>query len=71
LGGARPKALLTSDHTKYIAKFSMTGDIHNVVKAEFVAMRLASLAGLNVSPVRIEKALGRTCCLSTASTASA
>jgi serine/threonine-protein kinase HipA len=59
LGGARPKALLTSDHTKYIAKFSMTGDIYNVVKAEFVAMRLASLAGLNVSPVRIEKALGK------------
>jgi serine/threonine-protein kinase HipA len=59
LGGARPKALLTSDHTKYIAKFSMTGDIYNVVKAEYVAMRLASLAGLNVSSVRMEKALGK------------
>ena len=59
LGGARPKALLTSDHTKYIAKFSMTGDLYNVVKAEFVAMRLASLAGLNISTVRMEKALGK------------
>lgn len=59
LGGARPKALLTSDHKKYIAKFSMTGDLYNVVKAEFVAMRLASLAGLNVSSVRMEKALGK------------
>ncbi|MGI4827630.1 MAG: type II toxin-antitoxin system HipA family toxin [Janthinobacterium lividum] len=59
LGGARPKALLTSNHRKYIAKFSMTGDIYNVVKAEFVAMRLASRAGLNVSPVRMEKALGK------------
>lgn len=59
LGGARPKALLTSDHTKYIAKFSMSGDIYNVVKAEFVAMRLASLAGLNISTVRMEKALGK------------
>jgi serine/threonine-protein kinase HipA len=59
LGGARPKALLTSDHTKYIAKFSMTGDIYNVVKAEFVAMRLANLAGLNVATVRMEKALGK------------
>jgi serine/threonine-protein kinase HipA len=59
LGGARPKALLTSAQTKYIAKFSMTGDIYNVVKAEFVAMRLASLAGLNVSRVRMEKALGK------------
>ena len=59
LGGARPKALLTSDHMKYIAKFSMTGDIYNVVKAEFVAMRLASLAGLNISKVRMEKVLGK------------
>jgi len=59
LGGARPKALLTSDHTKFIAKFSMSGDIYNVVKAEYVAMRLASLAGLNVSSVRMEKSLGK------------
>ena len=59
LGGARPKALLTSDHTKFIAKFSMSGDVYNVVKAEYVAMRLASLAGLNVSPVRMERALGK------------
>ena len=59
LGGARPKALLTSDYKKYIVKFSMTSDLYNVVKAEFVAMRLASLAGLNVSPVRMEKALGK------------
>jgi serine/threonine-protein kinase HipA len=59
LGGARPKALLTSDHTKYIAKFSMSRDLYNVVKAEYVAMRLASLSGLNVSPVRMEKALDK------------
>jgi serine/threonine-protein kinase HipA len=59
LGGARPKALLTSKNTKYLAKFSMSGDLYNVVKAEFVAMRLASLAGLNVATVRLEKALGK------------
>jgi serine/threonine-protein kinase HipA len=59
LGGARPKALLTSDDKKFIAKFSMSTDIYNVVKSEFVAMRLASLAGLNVSPVRMETALGK------------
>jgi serine/threonine-protein kinase HipA len=59
IGGARPKALLTAGDSKYIAKFSMTGDIYNVVKAEFVAMRLASLAGLNVSAVRVERALGK------------
>jgi len=59
LGGARPKALLTSDDTKFIAKFSTSADIYNVVKSEFVAMRLAGLAGLRVSPVRMEKALGK------------
>jgi serine/threonine-protein kinase HipA len=59
LGGARPKALLTSDDKKFIAKFSASTDIYNVVKAEYVAMRLANLAGLNVSPVRMETALGK------------
>lgn len=59
LGGARPKAQLGSADTKYIAKFSTSTDIYNVVKAEYVAMRLASLAGLNVAPVRMEKALGK------------
>ena len=59
LGGARPKALLTSDDKKFIAKFSMSTDIYNVVKSEYVAMRLASLAGLNVSRVRMETALGK------------
>src|ERR1700723_1954547 len=59
VGGARPKALMTSDDKKFIAKFSMSTDIYNVVKAEYVAMRLASLAGLNVSPVRMKAALGK------------
>ena len=59
LGGARPKALLTSDDKTFIAKFSMSTDNYNVVKAEYVAMRLASLAGLNVSLVRMETALGK------------
>ncbi len=59
LGGARPKALLTSGDVKFIAKFSTSTDIYNVVKAEYVAMRLASLAGLNVARVRLETALGK------------
>jgi serine/threonine-protein kinase HipA len=59
LGGARPKALLTSDEHKYVAKFSMSTDIYNVVKAEYIAMRLAALIGLDVAPVRIAKALGK------------
>jgi serine/threonine-protein kinase HipA len=59
LGGARPKALLASHDRKYVAKFSTSTDLYNVVKAEFIAMRLAVLSGLTVAPVRLERALGR------------
>jgi serine/threonine-protein kinase HipA len=59
LGGARPKALIVDGHQKYIAKFSASNDLYNVVKAEFVAMRLASNAGLNVAPVKLTRALGK------------
>jgi serine/threonine-protein kinase HipA len=55
IGGARPKALIEDDSTKYIAKFSSSTDLYNVVKAEFVSMRLASLIGLNVAPVALTK----------------
>ena len=59
IGGARPKALITSENKKYIAKFSSASDHYAVVKAEFAAMRLAHLAGLQVAPVRIERVGGR------------
>jgi len=53
IGGARPKALIVDGNTKYIAKFSSSTDLYNVVKAEFIAMRLAGLVGLNVAPVSL------------------
>ena len=53
IGGARPKALIEDNNKKYIAKFSSSSDLHSVVKAEFIAMRLAMLAGLNVAPVSL------------------
>jgi serine/threonine-protein kinase HipA len=59
LGGARPKVLIDADGTKFIAKFSASNDLHNVVKAEYVAMRLAALAGLNVAPVRLERVMAK------------
>lgn len=59
IGGARPKALIESEGKKYIAKFSANADIWNVVKGEFLAMRLAQLAGLHVAPVKLVKAAGR------------
>ena len=55
IGGARPKALIEDGSTKYIAKFSSSTDLYNVIKAEFVSMRLASLIGLNVAPVELTK----------------
>lgn len=59
LGGARPKALIDDEDRKYIAKFSASNDLYNVVKAEFVAMRLASLVGLEVAPVALTQGLGK------------
>ncbi|WP_216362587.1 type II toxin-antitoxin system HipA family toxin [Bowmanella denitrificans] len=59
IGGARPKALIEEGDKKYIAKFSASNDLYSVVKAEFIAMRLAKLAGLNVAPILINKAAGK------------
>jgi len=53
IGGARPKALIESDDKKFVAKFSAQNDVYSVVKAEFIAMRLARLVGLDVAPVRL------------------
>lgn len=59
IGGARPKALIQDQGRKYIAKFSSSTDLYSVVKAEFIAMRLAALGGLNVAPVTLAKAANR------------
>ncbi len=56
IGGARPKALIQDKQKKYVAKFSSSSDYYNVVKAEFIAMRLAALAGLDAAPVELKKA---------------
>lgn len=59
IGGARPKALIDDDARKYIAKFSSSSDTYSVVKGEYIAMRLAALSGLDVSPVKIVRASGK------------
>lgn len=56
IGGARPKALIQDQGKKYVAKFSSSTDLYSIVKAEFIAMRLAYLAGLNVAPVKLVNA---------------
>ncbi len=59
IGGARPKALIDDDDRKLIAKFSSSKDLYSVVKAEFIAMRLAAMAGLNVAPVDVFETAGK------------
>lgn len=59
IGGARPKALIQDQGEKYVAKFSSGTDLYSVVKAEFIAMRLAAMAGLNVAPVKLTKAANK------------
>lgn len=59
IGGARPKALIQNHGKKYVAKFSSSTDLYSVVKAEFIAMRLAELAGLDVAPVKLAKAANK------------
>lgn len=59
IGGARPKALIDDNNKKFIAKFSSTTDLYSIVKAEFVAMRLAEYCGLDVAKVKLASSLGK------------
>lgn len=59
IGGARPKAIIETHEKQYVAKFSLSTDLYNVVKAEYIAMRLAKIAGLDVSHVELKTALKR------------
>ncbi|UYZ10756.1 type II toxin-antitoxin system HipA family toxin [Agrobacterium salinitolerans] len=56
IGGARPKALIDDGTKKFIAKFSAANDTYSVVKAEFIAMKLAAACGINAAPVSITRA---------------
>jgi serine/threonine-protein kinase HipA len=59
IGGARPKASITSEGRKFIAKFSGSTDTYSVVKAEYIAMALAREVGINVAKVELTQALGK------------
>ena len=61
IGGARPKATINDNdaNIKYIAKFSSSSDQYNVIKAEYIAMRMADLCGLDVAKVKLERAAGK------------
>ena len=59
VGGARPKAMIEAENRKYIAKLSLSTDVYDIVKTEFVAMRLARRLGLDAAQVHLDRALDR------------
>lgn len=59
IGGARPKATIEGEGVKYIAKFPARNDVYSVVKAEYIAMRLAAQCGLDVAPVKWTRSAGQ------------
>jgi len=59
LGGARPKATTEHRGKQWIAKFGRAQDRFPVCRAEYVAMTLAGMVGINVPPVLIEKIIGQ------------
>lgn len=63
VGGARPKALLSDGKRSLIAKFTGTSDSFDIVRTEFLAMRLAHLAGLIVAQVELAPVVGQTALL--------
>ncbi len=61
IGGARPKALIRDKETgkEYIAKFSLSTDRYNLIKAEYIAMQLAKIVGISVPAVHLKTILGK------------
>ncbi len=54
MGGAQPKATMSWDNHDWLVKLASVDDRADVVKLEYISMRLAELVGLNVAPVEYE-----------------
>lgn len=59
IGGARPKALIDDGGRGLIVKFSSTTDTIAMVQGEYIAMELGRRAGLDIAPVKLTSALGK------------
>jgi serine/threonine-protein kinase HipA len=59
LGGARPKAMILDGDKKSIAKFSASNDTYDIVKSEYIAMKLAKLCDINVAEVKLVHSAGK------------
>jgi serine/threonine-protein kinase HipA len=53
LGGARPKTLIDYDGRSWIAKFARESDLVDMCKVEYVTMRMAHSAGIDVPEVAL------------------
>ena len=59
LGGARPKAMIVDNDAKFIAKFSTSTDTYDIVISECIAMKLATLCGINTAEVKLVRTAGK------------
>lgn len=59
IGGARPKALLTSGNVQFLAKFSTSSDTFDVVGAEAASNVLAKACGIDVADSQLATSLGK------------
>jgi serine/threonine-protein kinase HipA len=59
VGGARPKALLDDDHSKWIAKFSSSTDQYPVVRFEHAALWLAGQCGIRTPKIKLTQLMGK------------
>lgn len=60
IGGAHPKVLISDDSgIEYIAKLSISTDVHPWIRAEAAAIELARRCGIEVPTARVITSLGR------------
>lgn len=60
IGGAHPKVLISDDAgVEYIAKLSVSTEVHPWIRAEAAAIELARLAGIQVPEARVIRSMGR------------
>lgn len=59
LGGVRPKTVVMHEGVEHIAKFSRQDDRFNVPVAEYAAMRLAHIAGIDVPDFELKTIGGK------------
>ncbi len=60
-GGARPKLLINDGGVEWLYKFSLKNDPIDIIAAEWAALEIASLAGLDVAEHEVTTLAGQKC----------